>query len=196
MKILAATTNQGKLAEIDAILAPRGFTVVSPAEAGCSIEVEEDGETFKDNALKKARAWMSATGITVLADDSGLCVDALDGRPGVRSARFAGEDATDADNCALLLKSMVGKQDRCARFVCVVALVFPDGREFTAEGECPGEILDAPRGSGGFGYDPLFLDPLSGLSFAELSSVQKNLRSHRLRALQGLGRQLEEQDLR
>lgn len=186
MKILVATGNQGKIREISTILAPLGITLLTPADVELDLEVEEDGDTFAANAIKKATAWREATGLSVLADDSGLCVDALDGRPGVRSARFSGEDAGDEENCTLLLKEMAHEDDRRARFVCVMALALADGRVLTASGECAGTIIHEPRGTGGFGYDPLFLDPLSGQTFAELDPAEKNTRSHRRRALESL----------
>lgn len=186
MKLLAATNNAGKLSEIRAILAGHGFEVVSPAELGLKLEVEEDGETFEANALKKALAWRELSGLAALADDSGLCVDALAGAPGVRTARYAGEDATDEANYSLLLERLTGVNERAARFVCVIALCLPDGRTFTGQGECPGLISTAPRGAAGFGYDPVFLDEATGLTFAELDSATKNARSHRGRALQSL----------
>ncbi|OPZ60924.1 MAG: Non-canonical purine NTP pyrophosphatase [Deltaproteobacteria bacterium ADurb.Bin510] len=186
MKLLAATNNAGKLAEIRSILADHGFEVISPAEAGLKLEVEEDGATFEANALKKAQAWRDLSGLAALADDSGLCVDALGGAPGVRTARYAGENASDEANYSLLLERLAGASDRAARFVCVIALCLPDGRSFVAQGECPGLITTAPRGAAGFGYDPVFLDEATGLTFAELDSVTKNARSHRGRALQDL----------
>ncbi len=186
MKLLAATNNAGKLAEIRSILADHGFEVISPAEAGLKLEVEEDGATFEANALKKAQAWRDLSGLAALADDSGLCVDALGGAPGVRTARYAGENASDEANYSLLLERLAGTSERAARFVCVIALCLPDGRSFVARGECPGLITTAPRGAAGFGYDPVFLDEATGLTFAELDSVTKNARSHRGRALQDL----------
>ena len=186
MKLLAATNNAGKLAELKAILADHGFEVVSPAEAGLKLEVEEDGETFAANALKKAQAWRDLSGLAALADDSGLCVDALNGAPGVRTARYAGENASDEANYSLLLERLAGASERAARFVCVIELCLPDGRTFSGQGECPGLITSAPRGNAGFGYDPVFLDEATGLTFAELDSATKNARSHRGRALQDL----------
>ena len=186
MKVLAATTNKGKIQEISDILARADVSIVSIAELGIVLDVIEDGETFEANALKKAVAYREASGMHALADDSGLCVDALSGAPGVYSARYAGEQAQDQDNIALLLKRLTGVEDRSARFVCVAALALTDGRVITARGEFPGVIIDTPRGTGGFGYDPIFLDPVTGKTFAELSRDEKNRMSHRHRALEAL----------
>jgi len=186
LKVLAATTNKGKIQEISDILARAGVSIVSLTELGLKLDVIEDGETFEANAIKKALAFREASGMHALADDSGLCVDALGGAPGVYSARYAGEQAHDQDNIALLLKRLSGIQDRSARFVCVAALALKDGRVITARGEFPGVIIDTPRGTGGFGYDPIFLDPVTGKTFAELSRDEKNRMSHRHRALEAL----------
>ncbi len=186
MKVLAATTNQGKIREISAILARAGISIVSPDELGLTLDVIEDGKTFEENAIKKAAAFRDASGMSALADDSGLCVNALGGAPGVYSARYAGDQARDQDNIDLLLRRMAGIQDRGARFVCVAVLALTDGRIITARGEFEGLLLDTPRGTGGFGYDPIFLDPLTGKTFAELSSEEKNRMSHRHRALEAL----------
>ena len=141
---------------------------------------------LKKTPLKKPSALRDASGMNVLADDSGLCVDALGGMPGVISARFSGAGATDEKNIIKLLTLMEGKNDRKAKFVCVLALALTDGRIITASGECAGIITDGPSGTGGFGYDPVFLDPLSGLTFAELPQEEKNKISHRRRALEEL----------
>jgi len=186
VKVLAATTNKGKIREISDILARAGVNIVSIAELGIVLDVIEDGETFEENAIKKAAAFRAASGMHALADDSGLCVDALGGAPGVFSARYAGPQAQDQDNISLLLERLKGIQDRRARFVCVAALALTDGRVITARGEFEGQIIDTPRGAGGFGYDPIFLDPLTGKTFAELSSDEKNRMSHRHRALEAL----------
>ena len=182
MKIVAATGNQHKLREFREIL--EDFEIISEREAGFSGEVEETGETFAENALIKARAVCKATGLPALADDSGLCVEALDGAPGVYSARYAG--GGDAENRALLLKNLEGVENRRAWFSCAIALVYPDGREVTAEGRAYGNILHEARGSGGFGYDPLFLSDELGVSFSEASEEQKNSVSHRGKALREL----------
>lgn len=192
MKLLVATTNKGKIREIADILSDLGIAIVSPAEIGLDLHVEEDGTTFAENAAIKARAWSKASGLPVLADDSGLCVDALQGRPGVRSARFAGRDASDEDNIAILLKSLKGKKNRTARFVCVAALALPTGELVKAEGEYGGTITEEPAGGGGFGYDPVFFDADAGKTFAQMSPEEKNARSHRRRALQSLKGKLKE----
>jgi XTP/dITP diphosphohydrolase len=190
MKLLAATNNKGKIKEIREILSSLGITVVTPQEAGLSLEVEETGDTFEENAALKARAWSMASGMPSLADDSGLCVDALDGRPGVMSARFAGEGASDEDNIALLLESLKGREQRSARFVCVAALALPDGEVISAEGRYEGVIIDTPTGTEGFGYDPVFFDPLMGKTLAQMTPAEKNARSHRKQALDRLREKL------
>jgi XTP/dITP diphosphohydrolase len=186
MKILAATGNKGKLREILEILENADLTIVSPDEIGIKTDVLEDGLTFEENAIKKATTLREASGMNVLADDSGLCVETLGGMPGVISARFSGVGATDEKNIMKLLVLMKGKKNRNAKFVCVLALALTDGRIITASGECPGIITDSPSGTGGFGYDPVFLDPSSGLTFAELPQEEKNRISHRRRALEEL----------
>lgn len=186
MKILVATTNPGKVQEITDILAAAGVDVVTPKELGITITVSEDGNTFEENAVRKAEAFRDVSGLPALADDSGLCVDALFGAPGVLSARFAGLIARDEDNIALLLKTMRGMKDRNARFVCVAALALVNGEVITARGEYHGMILEKPQGTGGFGYDPVFLDPVTGKTFAELSLEEKNRISHRKKALVAL----------
>ena len=177
MRLVAATGNAHKLKEIRAVL--KGFEVLSEREAGFFGEVEETGATFLENARLKARAVCKATGMPALADDSGLCVDALGGAPGVKSARYSG--GGDAENRTLLLKNMEKKEDRSAHFCCAVVLCFPDGRELSAEGRSCGRILREERGAGGFGYDPLFFSDDLGKTFAEKNSV-----SHRGRALAAL----------
>lgn len=192
MKVLAATTNPGKIGEITRILSGAGISVISPAELGLALDVAEDGLSFADNAVAKALAWRRFSGMPSLADDSGLCVDALGGRPGVHSARFAGAGAGDRENYELLLRLMAGVEDRRARFVCVVALALSEDAVVTAEGQCEGVILTAPAGEGGFGYDPVFLHPESGRTFAQLEDDEKNALSHRGRALEALRRRLQE----
>jgi XTP/dITP diphosphohydrolase len=186
MRILAATGNKGKLREIREILENVDLIIISPDEIGIKTDVLEDGLTFEENAIKKASTLRDESGMNVLADDSGLCVDALGGMPGVISARFSGASATDERNIIKLLNLMEGKKDRKAKFVCVLALALTDGRIITASGECPGIITDCPSGTGGFGYDPVFLDPASRLTFAELPQEEKNKISHRRRALEEL----------
>lgn len=187
-ELLVASGNKGKLREFGELLQGLVDTILSPADFPGLPEVEEDGDTFEANALKKARSAAVFTGKPVLADDSGLSVDCLDGRPGVYSARFAGEGASDADNNALLLRELAGvpAERRAAAFHCVIALCQPDGSCQTFDGKLPGVILEAPRGSGGFGYDPLFLVPEYGETLSELSLEIKNAISHRGRAMQQL----------
>ncbi len=181
-KFLVASHNKKKLKELEDILKPLGFSVVSPADIEGSIpEPVEDGDTFEANALIKARSACLNSGLPAVADDSGLMVDALNGEPGIYSARYAGT-GNDDDNNALLLKNLQDVPDdkRTARFVSCIACVFPDGREFTVKGFCEGTILREPKGNGGFGYDPLF-DTEFGC-FGELSPEEKNKISHRANA--------------
>lgn len=188
MKIVAATNNKGKVKEIKSILGEIGLEVVSQGEIGLDLDVEETGTTFEENALLKARAAAQASGMSALADDSGLCVDALDGAPGVYSARYAGEGATDAMLIEKLLTVMSGvpKEKRGAQFVSVVALVTPEGKEFTARGSADGLITESPCGSGGFGYDPVFFSSELKKTYAQMSDAEKNRVSHRYRALMEL----------
>ena len=187
-ELLVASGNKGKLREFGELLQGVVATILSPADFPGLPEVEEDGDTFEANAIKKARSAAIFTGRPVLADDSGLAVDYLAGRPGVYSARFAGEGASDADNNALLLRELAGvpAERRGAAFHCVIALCRPDGSCQTFDGMLAGEILEAPRGEGGFGYDPLFLVPEYGQTFSELPIEIKNAISHRGRAMQQL----------
>jgi XTP/dITP diphosphohydrolase len=192
LTIVLATTNHGKLLELRALLADLPVQLLSVADAlGENLSVVEDGATFEANALIKARAVCRATRALSLADDSGLEVDVLGGRPGVRSARFAHERATDAENNAALLRELenIEESARGARFRCVLALVSPwqGAEEYVAEGSCEGSIARAPRGNGGFGYDPLFLVAgQSGRAMAELSEDDKNRISHRALAVRSL----------
>jgi len=195
VRILAATTNRGKIAEIRRILANLPVVVVSPADLNLSLDVPENGSTFMENALAKAMAYMQASGLPSLADDSGLCVEALGLRPGVLSARFAGPLATDRDNYELLLDLMKNVTDRRAFFECAVALAWDGDTVITATGRCDGFILTAPRGGGGFGYDPVFLEPRSQKTFAELDEDAKNSVSHRGRALAALAREIRNRGL-
>jgi XTP/dITP diphosphohydrolase len=185
MKLLIATGNAHKLREIRAILNLPGLEIVSPREWPHPLPtVEEDGATFEANAIKKAMFTALAAGLWTLADDSGLEVDALGNAPGVRSARYAGEPSNDANNNALLLKNLAGESNRTARFRCAIALCSPKGRSQVVDGACPGSILAVPRGSHGFGYDPLFVPDGHTLTFAELTDAGKNAISHRAKALQ------------
>ncbi|MCH5212167.1 MAG: XTP/dITP diphosphatase [Oscillospiraceae bacterium] len=186
MRIIAATKNAGKIREFEKIFSGLGFEIISQAEAGIDVDVEEIGDTFAKNALIKARAVAMLSDEYVLADDSGLCVDALDGRPGVRSARYAGEGASDSEKIAKLLGELEGETNRKAKFVANIAFIFPDGRELITQGEVYGRILDKPRGENGFGYDPVFYSDELEKTFAEASSDEKNRVSHRGRALAAL----------
>ncbi len=184
IKLVVATGNAHKLKEIAEIF-PQ-FEVVSQKQMGFFKDVEETGLTFAENALIKARAASKALGCIALADDSGLCVNALQGAPGIYSARYAGEHGNDKKNRELLLKNMQGVKDRRARFECAVALVFPNGKELLAEGKTHGEILKAEVGDGGFGYDPIFQSDDLNKSFGVATAEEKNAVSHRSRALHNL----------
>ena len=188
MELVVATRNRGKVAEIEQKLASLPIRVLSLADYGDIPEAPETGDTFAANAEEKARYYMAATGRACLADDSGLEVDALQGGPGVYSARYAGEDADDAANNRKLLAELTGVQpaDRKGRFRCALALVTPEGELRRADGVVEGVILEEARGTGGFGYDPLFLLPELGKTMAELSAAEKNSISHRGRALDAL----------
>lgn len=184
MLIVVATGNRGKLEELSTLLGPLGVEIKSLADYPRVPEVVEDGETFAENAVKKAREVAGATGEIALADDSGLEVDCLGGAPGVYSARFAGEDKDDRENNKKLLRLLEGvpAEKRGAQFRCVVALAVPGGGVYTAEGVCRGVIGTMPEGQGGFGYDPLFIVPERGKTFAQLDMEAKNAVSHRGRA--------------
>ena len=190
MRFVLASNNARKLEELRQILSQMGHEVLSQREAGLNLTVEETGTTFEENARLKARGASDALGLPVIADDSGLMVDALDGAPGVYSARYGGEGLDDRGRNALLLKNMDGKENRSARFVCCICCRFPDGREITARGECPGQILEGPRGKDGFGYDPVFYMPEYGKTMAEMTPEEKNAVSHRGRALEHLAAEL------
>ena len=183
-KLVIASNNPGKLHEIGEILVAFGVEAVPQSVFGVP-EAAEPHDTFIENALAKARHASALTGLPALADDSGLCVAALDGAPGVRSARYAGEPGSDERNNAKLLETLGSKQDRRAHYYCVIVVTrhARDPQPLIAQGVWHGEILHAPRGSGGFGYDPLFLDPASGQTGAELAPAEKNLISHRGKAL-------------
>jgi XTP/dITP diphosphohydrolase len=183
MKLLVATGNQGKLRELREMLTDLNAEVIGLSDVQVAGEPTEDGDTFEANAVKKARYYAERTGLVTIADDSGLSVDALDGRPGVLSARFSGPDATDAENNLRLLSDMAGVTNRRARFVCAAVCLKPDGKYIVTRGECEGEVLTATRGAGGFGYDPLFFVEEHAATFAELPPETKNRISHRGRAL-------------
>lgn len=188
--LVLATTNPGKVAEFRALLARHpdlaGITLATPRDLGLDLEpVEETGETFAQNARLKAAALTRATGLPALADDSGLCVDALGGEPGLHSARWAGPAVTDVERTALLLARLrdVPLAKRTARFVCAVTLALPDGQMFVQEAACEGVITNVPQGDNGFGYDPVFLIPSLGRTLAALTQDEKNTLSHRAQAV-------------
>lgn len=193
--IVVATKNQGKVAEIKGALDHLGVSVMALSEFSPVAEAVEDGQTFEENAVIKARYYAAHTGHACLADDSGLEVDALGGAPGVFSARYAGEHADDEANNRKLLEALrdVPAERRTARFRCVLALVDENNVVITADGSCEGFILEAPRGHGGFGYDPLFYMSELGKTLAEVSVAEKNKISHRGQALRNLVRKIEGQ---
>lgn len=184
MKLVVASNNPGKLREFDALLAPLGWEIIPQTALNVS-ECEEPHGTFVENALAKARHASAATGLPALADDSGICVHALSGAPGVYSARYAGEPKSDQRNNEKLIGELAGQADRSAHYVCVLVFVRrpDDPQPLIAEGEWHGEIVDSPRGEGGFGYDPYFLLADEGVTAAELPAEEKNSRSHRGKAL-------------
>ncbi len=188
MDIVIATKNTGKIREIMEALDLDGLRLLTFEGSTDWPDAEETGDTLEDNALIKARALREATGLPSLADDSGLLVDALGGRPGVHSSRYAGPEGDAERNMDRLLDELRGVPgtERTARFACVIALVLPDGREYLAHGECPGVILEARKGTGGFGYDPVFLPKGCNRSMAELSLEEKNSISHRGKALHSM----------
>ncbi len=195
MELLVATTNSGKLAEVEAAFKNLPVKVIPLSALSGWPKVVEDGKTFKENALKKARTLAEFSGFLTLADDSGLEVDALDGAPGILSARYSGENANDARNNEKLLRVLAGlpQENRRARFVCVIALCSPisnGGKEWLFHGECEGWIAFEPRGENGFGYDPLFFYPPLGKTFAEIDRETKGRLSHRGKALAKLKRAL------
>ncbi|MCI6256363.1 MAG: XTP/dITP diphosphatase [Clostridiales bacterium] len=192
MKLVLASKNQKKLRELREILSAQGVEVVSEADVGVDVDVEETGTTFEENALLKARAVCEASGLPAVADDSGLCVDALGGAPGVYSARYGGPGLDDVGRYQLLLENMRGMLDRRCKFVSAICCCFPDGEVITARGECPGTLAYAPKGEDGFGYDPIFFLPERKKTFAELTAEEKNAISHRGRALEEFRSKLEE----
>ncbi len=192
MKIVMATKNAHKIVEMRALLEGLDIEVLSEADVGVDIEVEETGETFEENSRIKAKSVMEATGLPTVADDSGLCVTALGGGPGVYSARYGGEGLTDRGRYELVLENLKGQLDRSAQFVSVLTACFPDGTVITARGECPGLITYTPRGDGDFGYDPIFLVPEKRKTFAEMTKEEKNSISHRGRAMARFRAQLGE----
>ncbi len=194
MRLIMATNNQGKVKELSALLSS-DFEVLTLKEAGFEIEVEEDGTTFTENAVKKALETYKITKTPSIGDDSGLCVEALSGAPGIYSARWAGEGATQDELISKLHSELSGKNNKKAKFVSVIALAFSEDDIVIAEGECHGEIIDDKRGDGGFGYDPVFYVPSLGKTFSELSIEDKNKISHRANALFALCDKLKERGI-
>ena len=197
-KFIIASNNKGKVAELDRILNPLGVTAVTAKSEGITLDdVEETGTTFAENAFIKASAAFRKTGLPSVADDSGLTVDALNGEPGVYSARYAGENATDEDRINKLLKNLEGvpTEKRTAHFVSSICCIINENTVITAEGSCDGIIAEAPKGNGGFGYDPVFLTD-NGKTFAELSAEEKDRLSHRGKALRLLYEKLSGLDIR
>lgn len=190
-RLVLASNNEGKLREFRRLLSPLGVEVIPQAALGIS-EAEEPHVTFVENALAKARHASACAGLPALADDSGICVAALGGAPGVQSARYAGEPKSDARNNAKLIATLQGVADRRAHYACVLVLVrhAADPQPIIAEGDWHGVVIDTPRGEGGFGYDPYFLDETTGLTAAELPLARKNELSHRGKAMRALGAKL------
>lgn len=183
MKLIIASNNKDKIKEIKEILSSHFDEIISIKEAGIHHETIEDGTTFMENAIKKAREICEISGCASLADDSGICVDALGGEPGIYSARYSGEHGNDEMNNQLILKNLEGKTDRSAHYTCAMALFFPDGKSITAEGYWYGKVAYEPKGINGFGYDPLFIPDGFDCTSAELSPEEKNDISHRRNAL-------------
>lgn len=190
MKMVLASKNAHKLTEMRSILGELGVEVVLESDVGLDVAVEETGTTFEENAVLKAVAVMKAGNLPAIADDSGLCVTALGGGPGVYSARYGGEGLTDRDRYNLVLDGLRGEIDRSAKFVSVIACAFPNGDVLTCRGECPGMISSVPMGEDGFGYDPVFFVPEKKMTFAQMTSEEKNAISHRGVALRRFGRML------
>ncbi len=192
MKFILASQNQHKLVEMQNILSAHGVEVVLQSELGLHVEVEETGATFAENAMLKAKAVMAASGLPAIADDSGVCVDALNGAPGVYSARYGGPELDDVGRYRLLLENMRGARDRTAHFTSAIACAFPNGGTIEAEGICPGMIAYAPQGDGGFGYDPVFFLPQLRKTYAQLTPEEKAAVSHRGKALEVFDQKLRE----
>ncbi|MBQ3099913.1 MAG: XTP/dITP diphosphatase [Clostridia bacterium] len=193
MDIVLSSHNKKKISELDTLMTAAGFkniNVFSLSDIGYNNEIVEDGDSFEANAMIKAKA-PHKDGIITVADDSGLCVDALDGAPGIYSARYSGDEANEELNNEKLLSELNGKDDRSAKFVSVIACIMPDGEAFTVRGECHGIILDSPRGENGFGYDPLFFVPCFDKTFAELTPEEKNSISHRGVAMRAFADELK-----
>ncbi len=183
MKFILASQNPHKLKEMNDILSAHGIEVVLEGDVGLHVEVEETGSTFAENAMLKAKAVMEASGLPAIADDSGVCVDALNGAPGVYSARYGGPELDDAGRYRLLLENLRGQTNRTAHFISAIACIFPNGDTIEAEGICPGTIAFVPMGNGGFGYDPVFFLPQLKKTYAQLTPAEKAAVSHRGKAL-------------
>ena len=192
MKLVLASKNKKKLEEMNLLLSKMGVEVCSEAEAGVDVEVEETGTTFEENSLLKAKAVMEASGMPAIADDSGLCVDALNGAPGVYSARYGGPGLTDEERYQLLLENMRGQMPRTAKFGSVITCCFPNGDVLTARGECPGTIAFVPMGNDGFGYNPVFFVPEKKKTFAQMTLEERSSISHRGKAMREFYGKLEE----
>ncbi len=192
MKFVLASQNKHKLAEMQAILSAHGVEVVLQGDIGLHVDVEETGSTFAENAMLKAQAVMKASGLPAIADDSGVCVDALNGAPGVYSARYGGPELDDVGRYRLLLENLRGASSRAAHFTSAIACVFPNGDTIEAEGICPGSIAYAPQGDGGFGYDPVFYLPQLRKTYAQLTPEEKAAVSHRGKALEVFDSRLRE----
>ncbi len=186
MKLIIASNNKHKIYEIKKILGGKFSEILSMGEAGIEHETIEDGNTFSENAYKKAKEIAEISGCPALADDSGICVDALDGAPGIYSARFSGNHGDDEANNRILLEKLKDKDNKCAHYTCAVVLAYPDGRCIESLGHMYGEITDNPRGSRGFGYDPLFIPVGESRTVAEMTDEEKNAISHRAKALKGI----------
>ena len=193
MKFALATANPGKIREIREILSGFDIELVSREDLGLCFDVEETGSTFYENALIKAKAISEATGLPAIADDSGIVVDALGGEPGLYSSTYGGEGLEGSERYLYLLEKMKNKRQRSAKYVCTIVCAYPDGSIISAEGECHGHIAEAPRGSGGFGYDPVFLVGDTDATMAELSQEEKNKISHRGAALRNFAKRLREE---
>lgn len=191
MKFVLATHNPHKIHEMSEILGKYGVEVVSPKELGLAVDVEETGITFAENAMLKAKAICELAKLPAIADDSGLCVDALNGGPGVYSARYGGEELDDRGRYMLLLQNMRGQTTRAAHFACAIACAFPNGDTITAEGRCDGTIAFAPMGDDGFGYNPVFFVPEKAKTFAQMTLEERTEISHRGRALANFAEKLE-----
>ena len=190
-KFVLATHTPGELKEMSSISSRFGVEAVSPKELGITVDVEETGTTFAEHAMLKAKTICAAAGLPAIADDSGLCVDALNGGPGAYSARYGGEGLDDKGRYTLLLNSMRGQATRAAHFTCSIACAFPNGDTLTAEGQVQGTIAFAPMGEGGFGYDPVFFYPPLAKTFGQLTAEEKSTISHRGQALKEFSAKLE-----